>query len=337
MRRVYLYHHPIYRQHDTGPGHPESPERLEAIGCALSGSKLCERLDERQSAPVESRHLLRVHSQRHVYEMMALDGKKGMVDADTIYSPSSLDAALHGSGGVVAAVDRVLADRSSAAFCLARPPGHHAERERAMGFCLFNHVAVAAAYALAEHGLERVLIFDPDVHHGNGTQDIFYENGKVFFVSIHQWPLYPGTGTLEETGLGEGAGRNLNLPLPAGMGDADYLHLVEKVLLPAVRRFRPQLVLISAGFDAHLDDPLGGMNITTAGFREMYRLLMADLDRAEIPAVFTLEGGYSLPALGASVAAVLEMLLDGAEPLEAGEPGRATRELTSQAVRLFDL
>lgn len=335
---VYLFDDPSFRRHDTGAGHPERAARLEAIIAGLKALGLDSKVDWRKASPARPPDLLRVHTERHVKEILALAGKEESIDADTVVSAGSVDAARIAVGAALAAVDLVLADREAAAFCLGRPPGHHAERNRAMGFCLFNQVAAAAAYAREEKGVERVLIFDPDVHHGNGTQDIFYDRGDVCYVSIHQSPLFPGTGSMSETGSGPGAGLTMNLPLAAGMGDAEYCHLVDRVVLPLLKRFKPDLVLVSAGFDAHADDPLGGMNVTAAGFAAFYSLLMNELAALRAPAIFCLEGGYSLPALADAVPAVVEMLLHGsghARSFGAARP--AAERAASEALALLDL
>lgn len=310
MKPVFLFDHPLFRQHLTGPGHPERPERLDAIVAGIKARGMAEKLEWVEPTPATSEQLLRVHTRNHVDEMLALRGQTAEIDDDTQVSPASIDAALLASGACVQAVDLVLGNREAAAFCLGRPPGHHAERDRAMGFCLFNQVAVAAAHAIADKGVSRVLIIDPDVHHGNGTQDIFYERGDVCYLSIHQWPLFPGTGRASERGVGAGEGFTVNIPLPPGSGDAEYLAIAENVVRPLIRSFAPELVLFSAGFDAHGDDPLGGMNVTTEGFAAFYSRLLRELAERKIPSVFALEGGYSLAALEETVPAVLMELVN---------------------------
>lgn len=310
MKPLFLLDHPLFRAHDTGPGHPERAERLEAIGRGIRRRGLESQLEWVEPSPVAREHLLRVHTERHVMKMLSLIGQYVEIDADTQVSPSSIEAALVASGAAVKAVDLVLGQTGSSAFCLCRPPGHHAERDRAMGFCLFNHVAVAAAYAISEKGISRVLIIDPDVHHGNGTQDIFYERGDVGYLSIHQWPLFPGTGRANETGSGDGKGHTLNVPLPAGAGDPEYLEIARRVVLPMVRSFAPGLVIFSAGFDAHQLDPLGGMQLTSGGFAKFYEIILRELVARGIPSLFSLEGGYSLQALEESVPDLLETILE---------------------------
>ena len=240
-----------------------------------------------------------------------------MIDLDTVASADSFEAALHGAGGAVRAAEMLLAGESAAAFCGLRPPGHHAEAGRAMGFCLFNNVAVAARHAIAACGAERVLICDWDVHHGNGTEAIFAADSDVLFASIHQWPLYPGTGPAEYTGEGEGEGYTLNLTVPPGAGSDEFLALVQHVIAPVARAYEPGLIAISAGYDAHRDDPLASCRVETEAFGEMaasFRELGAEL---EVPLLVCLEGGYAPRALASSVLATLAGLEGNAGPREA--------------------
>jgi acetoin utilization deacetylase AcuC-like enzyme len=225
-----------------------------------------------------------------------------------VVSEGSWPAALHAAGGAAAMVDALLSGETRLGASIHRPPGHHAEIRRAMGFCLFNNVAVAARRARDEHGVRRLLILDWDVHHGNGTQDVFYETAEVLFCSIHQWPLYPGTGAARETGSGAGAGYTLNLPVPAGADDAMFTSLVEHVLAPAAREYGAQLVLISAGFDAHVDDPLASCRVTDAGYATMAGSVRALAEELEAPVGVVLEGGYELGALSRGMEATLEAL-----------------------------
>ena len=310
---VRLYTHPACAGHDPGPGHRERPQRLAAIAAAVQAGGLAGRLQmcEPPSAPRAA--LERVHDSSYVEMILGLRGGRRRLDADTVIGPGSVDAALHAAGAALDAAAAVLAGAASSALCAVRPPGHHAERSHAMGFCLFNNVAVAAAAALAG-SVRRVLVFDPDVHHGNGTQHIFYRSADVYYVSIHQYPFYPGTGAAAERGIGPGAGCTLNVPLPAGSGDADYLAATERLVLPALRAYAPQLVIVSAGFDAHRHDPLGMMRVSTAGFVALYRMLLDELDQSRIPHLFVLEGGYHLATLGECVAALLTELADRYAP-----------------------
>ena len=302
-------HHRSSLEHDTG-AHPERIERIPAIEHEL------ERRDwlgfERLEAPAASRDsLLAVHTPAHVDAIEALSARGGgAIDLDTVTSAGSFEAALHAAGGAVAMVDRLLAaDGPPVAFCGLRPPGHHADTARAMGFCLFNNVAVAARHALDHHALERVLVLDWDVHHGNGTAEIFAGTAELLFVSIHQWPLYPGTGAIHEIGTGPGEGYTVNLPVPAGAGDDLYTSLVKHLVDPLGRSYKPQLVLVSAGYDAHRDDPLADCRVTDDGYRTMsgcVRQLCREL--GDVPVGAVLEGGYDLGALARSVAGTLEML-----------------------------
>jgi acetoin utilization deacetylase AcuC-like enzyme len=299
----------------SAPGHPERPERLSAIRAALEEAGLWDRLRPIAPNPAAQADLLRVHTREHLEAVRQTAGAGSLVwfDADTYAGPDSYDAALLAAGGVCAAVDAVAKGDVRAAFCAVRPPGHHASAGKAMGFCLLNNVAVGARHAQAKCGLGRVLIVDFDVHHGNGTQDIFYADGSVFYVSTHQWPHYPGTGAAAETGAGAGAGRNLNFPLPAGSGDSEVLAALDKGLAMA-EAFEPDLVLVSAGFDGHRDDPLAGFALTEDGYAEITRRIRRLADRcASGRLVSVLEGGYDLGALGRSVVAHVGVLLEPAD------------------------
>ena len=310
---VALLFDPTCIAHDPGPGHPESPERLEAIWREL-GARPVPGTEVVAPPPATAAQLERVHGAPHVRRMLALAGRAGALDPDTVISPRSLDAALLAAGAAAEGVRRVLAGESRGAFALVRPPGHHAEATRAMGFCLFNNVAVAAAEAHAR-GVERVLILDWDVHHGNGTQHSFYARRDVLFASTHQFPFYPGTGDAPETGEGEGEGFTVNAPLAAGCGDGDFAAVFAEALLPIADDYKPQLVLVSAGFDAHADDPLGGMAVSTEGFAALCGAVKAIADR-HCPGklVLTLEGGYDLRALAASTRACVEVLAGSTPP-----------------------
>ncbi len=301
--------------HDTGD-HPEHRDRLLAIDRALDQSGLMDGRPEIAWSPASPAALTRVHDARYVeaLERFARDGG-GLLDGDTVVSPASWDAATLGAGAAIALVDAALDGRSPRGFSLSRPPGHHATPRRGMGFCLLNNVAIAAAHALARD-VPRIAIVDWDVHHGNGTQDTFYEDDRVLFCSIHQWPLYPMSGRAEERGAGDGYGTTINLPLPPGRSDAEYLSLFDRRLAPALREFEPDLILLSAGFDAHGADPLGGMELTAAGFGDLTRRLTAIADeRCDGRLVAVLEGGYDPPATAASVVATISAL-DGDEPPE---------------------
>ena len=309
--RVALYDHPTFREHDAGEGHPERPERLGALRRGLREAGLEERLVLLEPKPATSEQLLRVHSEEHLARIAATRGRTVRFDADTQAGPHSYDAALLAAGAVVDAVDRVIDGGLERAFCTVRPPGHHAEQDRAMGFCLFNNVAVGAAHALAR-GLKRVAIVDWDVHHGNGTQASFWREPRVLYVSSHQFPFYPGSGSIGEMGEGAGLGFTVNLPMPAGMRDDDYVGAYGDVVLPVCRSFDPELLLVSVGFDPHRDDPLAGMRVTERGFGALARLcLAAAAGSARGRAVFVLEGGYDLDGIALSAASVTEALLGG--------------------------
>jgi len=309
MLRVALYDDPLFREHDAGLGHPERPERLDAVRSGLRDAGLEPRLRLLSPRPATAEELERVHTPEHVARVAATAGKTVRFDPDTRASPHSYEAALLAAGAVVDAVDRVLDGDLDCAFCAVRPPGHHAEAGRAMGFCLFNNVAVGAAHALAR-GLERVLVVDPDVHHGNGTQAIFEGDPRVLYVSTHEFPFYPGTGSLAEVGKDRGRGFTVNLPLPAGCGDAEYARVYREIVEPIGIAFDPQLVLISQGFDPHRDDPLAGMNVTPDGFASvMASCLRIARGAARDRAIVALEGGYDLDGIAESSAAIVRVLL----------------------------
>lgn len=290
--------------HDQGPGHPECPERLRAIDRALSEIAAPQVIPSRAATSAE---LLAVHTAAYVDRLESVRGRAVDLDPDTRTSPGSVDAALLAAGTTVDLAVAVAAGQAPPGIALVRPPGHHALPDAAMGFCLINNVAVAAR-ALLDRGLaERVAIYDWDVHHGNGTQAMFYEDPRVLYLSTHQWPFYPGTGSRAETGRGPGEGTTVNVPLPAGSGDPVLLAATQEVLAPIVRHFHPDLILISAGFDPYIDDPLGGFAVTAPGFRELaarWRDLAEELCGGRIAAV--LEGGYDLHGLGACVRGLVD-------------------------------
>jgi acetoin utilization deacetylase AcuC-like enzyme len=236
---------------------------------------------------------------------------KVFLDADTSTCPVSFDAALRAAGGMISAIDSVLSGEVDRAFPLVRPPGHHAEADRAMGFCLFNNVAVGAAYLTEVKGLERVLVIDWDIHHGNGTQHIFYDTSKVLYFSTHQYPFYPGTGAAEEVGSGEGKGYTVNVPMEPGMGDDEFVRIFEEILKPIIDQYKPEFILVSAGFDIYFEDPLGGMKVSHEVFAKLTRLLTDEADKiCDGKIVFLLEGGYNLDGLWISTKEVIEELLD---------------------------
>jgi len=302
-----LFQHPSSLLHDVGP-HPEQPARILAINEALAAAGYLG-YEQRVSPAATRQQLEAVHPASHVdaIERLCAAGG-GFIDADTAVCPESHTAAVHAAGGACAVVDALLTHEAPVAAALHRPPGHHAETATAMGFCLYNSVAIAARHARDAHGCQRVLIVDWDVHHGNGTQEIFYGTDEVLFVSLHEHPLYPGTGAAEERGEGRGLGFTINLPVPAGSGDAAFCSLVAHVVVPAARRYNPELVLISAGFDAHERDPLADCLVTEAGYSVMSQTLRALGDELGVPVGLVLEGGYDLEALAASMTATLTSL-----------------------------
>src|SRR4051812_31835651 len=298
---------PRFAEHTTPPGHPERPERAEVF------DQLADDWRDKGGRVVEPRpatreELLRVHDAAHVEAIEKTNGRAVMLDADTFTSPESYEVALLAAGAAVQAADHAL-DTGETAFALVRPPGHHAERNRAMGFCLFNNVAVAAAAALAR-GLSRVAIVDIDVHHGNGTQWMFYDDPRVLYVSTHQFPFYPGTGAADETGTGRGKGFTLNLPLAAGATDKDYAAAYETIGA-RLREYRPELLLVSAGYDAHADDPLASMRVTTAGYAAVVGALKNAAAAIACPVALVAEGGYDLAALRECLIASLDVLTAG--------------------------
>ncbi len=304
--------------HDTGP-HPERPERIRAL------EELLERRDwlgwEVQEAPrATEEQLLAVHPRSYLDSVRehCRDGRA--FDADTPVVPASWEAGLRAAGAACALADALLDGTAPTGFCGLRPPGHHAEPERAMGFCLFANVAVAAEHALKREGVERVFILDWDVHHGNGTHAAFHSRPDVLFASLHQWPFYPGTGALGDVGSGAGEGYTINLPVPAGSGEAEWLGLVEHVVVPAARAFAPDLILVSAGFDAHRDDPLAECLLGTDGFRQLALHVATLADELGVPAGAVLEGGYNVDALAESAAVTMEALEHGGVPRSV-EPG----------------
>ena len=305
--------HPIYLRHDNGAGHPESPDRLTAIEKGLTRSGLQSSLERITPAshPDVSRSITEIHRAAYYESLKEIAPQRGTLylDPDTPFSQGSLAAAEMAVSGVLTAIDQVMAGTLTNAFCAVRPPGHHAESNRAMGFCLFNNVAIGARYVQKRHGLERVFILDWDVHHGNGTQHSFYDDPTVFYFSTHQYPFYPGTGSERERGAGDGEGATLNCPLPSGAGDREMLSIFEKELASAVTAFKPDFILLSAGFDAHRDDPLASLQVTDEGFREMTRIVKSLAQSVCLGwEVSCLDGGYNLAALARSVGVHLEVL-----------------------------
>jgi len=339
------FSHPACLEHDPrvhSPAHPDTPERLLTLERALAERDWLGW--ERRPAPVASEGQLElVHTARHVRTIMDLCAAGGgAIDPDTFVGEPSFRAALHAAGGACAMTRALIAGEARAGFCGVRPSGHHAEAERAMGFCLFNNVAVAAAVAIAELGLRRVFVLDWDVHHGNGTAEIFRRRSDVLFASIHQAGLFPGTGPLEDAGSGAGEGYTINLPVPAGSEEPLWMALIERVVLPAAVAFEPDLVLVSAGFDAHVEDPLADCRLQTGSFAEMARRTRDMALAAEIPVGVVLEGGYNRRVLAECVCATLPALAGEArersappEPLE--DHGSITARAVAQVGRYWPL
>jgi len=299
----------LFIDHDPGEWHPESPARLEAIYRMLD-SRIrpgLVTLDRRMAAKEE---ITLIHTPAYFGKIAQTQGRSSTyLDPDTRTSPRSFEAALAAAGGLIELVELVLKGDLDNGFALVRPPGHHAETDRAMGFCLFNNIAIAAAWALKSGGLSRVMIVDWDLHHGNGTQYAFYENPRVLYFSTHQYPYYPGSGGLNENGFGKGEGFTVNVPLGRGHGDQEYTAIFQKIVEPLARTYQPELILVSAGFDIYFQDPLGGMKVTAEGFAAMARILKSlaeELCGGRL--VFTLEGGYHIEGQATGIEKVLEVL-----------------------------
>ena len=331
------FSHPACLAHDPqahSPGHPDTPQRLRAIEEALAARAWPEW--ERREGPAASNEELRlIHTARHVglIEQLCASGG-GALDQDTFVGERSLEAARHAAGAACAMTRALMAGEAAMGFCAIRPSGHHAEADRAMGFCLFNNVAIAAALAVAQLGARRVFVLDWDVHHGNGTAAAFFARADVLFASIHQMPLYPGTGALEETGSGEGEGYTINLPVPPGSGEELWLSLLEHIVLPSAVAFEPDLVLVSAGFDAHESDPLAACRLQTASFARMACLVRDMAAAAPAPLGVVLEGGYNPRALGECVRDTLAALGGEGEAVR-GAPRLAETERAAAALKTW--
>ena len=326
MPSAVLLSHPSSLEHDTGV-HPERAERIVAIERELDRRSLS--VARTPSTPAARELLHAVHPPAYVDSIERfIAGGGGSLDLDTVCSPGSWEAALHGAGGAAGVVDALLGDGAPFAASVHRPPGHHAERARAMGFCLFNNVAVAARRARDAYGVGRVLVLDWDVHHGNGTNDIFHATDEVLFVSIHEWPLYPGSGPASDAGSGPGEGYTVNLPVPAGSGDETFVSLVAHVVGPLARAYAPGLILVSAGFDAHAEDPLADCRVTDAGYAAMAASVRALAAELGVPAGLVLEGGYELGALSRSLCDVLDAFTSPTPP---PPPGPDLHPLAAEA------
>jgi acetoin utilization deacetylase AcuC-like enzyme len=306
-------YHDIFLEHKTTEGHPESPQRLTSIVQRLKAGGLHDELLHLPVKPVEAKWLHAIHTPAYVQRVKRScdEGDAYLDSLDVPISRKSYEAVLMAAGGVLSAVDAVARGQVRNAFCAVRPPGHHALSDTAMGFCIFNNVAVATRYAQQQHGLSKVLIVDWDVHHGNATQAAFYDDSTVLYFSVHQWPFYPGSGEQSETGSGEGRGLVINVPLPAGSGDREYLDAFENKLRPAALAFGPDLVLVSAGFDAHENDTLGSMRVTTAGFGRLTQVVKEIAEQCcDGHLVSVLEGGYGLDGLATAVETHLRVLME---------------------------
>jgi acetoin utilization deacetylase AcuC-like enzyme len=314
---------PMFLEHDTGT-HPENGSRMLATMALLEECGLLGRLTRIAARDATPEEIALVHDPAFVAAVrVAAEQGGGWVDPDTLITPRSYDVAARVVGGTLAVLDAVVAGEVASAFCLVRPPGHHATPDQAMGFCLFNHVAVAARYAKTSHGLERVAIVDFDVHHGNGTQDAFYDDPAVLYVSTHEYPFYPGTGAAREIGAGAGRGYNINIPMPHGCGDDAYRRAFEEVVLPALRRYRPQIIVVSAGYDAHFVEEIAGERLSVDGYGALVAMLKdAAAELCDGRLLFALEGGYHLVALPWSIRRTIEILHGdpiAADPLGAPE------------------
>ncbi|HEX75109.1 MAG TPA: histone deacetylase [Dehalococcoidia bacterium] len=308
--RVGLIYDPVYLEHDTGT-HVENAQRLVTTMSLLEESQLKDKLPLLPPRPATVDELSTVHAREYISRIQnQTERGGGWLDADTVTSPGSYKAAIYAAGGVLTAVEAVMNKQVDSAFALVRPPGHHATCWQAMGFCLFNNIAIATKYALANFNIKQVLIVDFDVHHGNSTQDTFYTDPHVLYFSTHQYPFYPGTGSVDETGAKNGEGLTVNVPLIAGWGDEEYQAVFEDILAPVAERFQPQLILVSAGYDAHWADSIALMQVSVPGFARMVEIIKTLADRlCQGHLVFTLEGGYHLQALPASIRATLDTLL----------------------------
>ena len=309
MKIGYIYD-PIFLEHDTGK-HLENKERLEAIVRHLKETGLTKELVPVRPRAATTDELALVHDKKYIKNIKEFAERGGgWLDADTFASARSYEVATCAAGGLLEALDEIFSGKLTCAFGLVRPPGHHACMKQAMGFCLFNNIAIAAKYAVYKHELDRAMIIDFDVHHGNGTQQALYGNHRLLYLSIHQSPHYPNTGDIEESGRGMGRGTNVNIPLPAGCGDIEYLRVFREIVEPVARRFKPELILVSAGYDIHNDDDMGGMQLTTSGIAKITAVIKGLADElCQGRLLLSLEGGYQLKSLASSVAATFDVLL----------------------------
>ncbi len=333
MRKTAVFRDPLFMDHDPGFDHVESPERLKVIHEVLDRDEVRESFVYPDFAPASHKIIGLNHTSGLMNRVGETAGKIfDSLDPDTKTSPDSYAAACLAVGALTKGVDLLLAGEIDNGFALVRPPGHHAEADRSMGFCLFNNVAVAARYALQQCGLKRVMIVDWDLHHGNGTQHSFYDSDKVLYVSTHQFPYYPGTGSLQETGQGKGEGYTVNIPLPGYQGDSDYATIFDDIVVPIGRQYRPELILISCGFDIYQGDPLGAMEVTAQGFAYLTRCMVKLAEEVcEGKLLVTLEGGYNLTGMRDGAMAVLSELCG--HPLQTGLPTNLKEERADDLAR----
>lgn len=311
MNKTGIIKDPLYLEHVIDDYHPESPHRLETIYNMLEEKDMAKKFVDIKARDATREELGYIHTQEYISRIASTKTRsKVILDPDTHTSPRSWEAAILAAGGFLALIDKLMQNKIDNGFALVRPPGHHAEADRAMGFCLFNNIAIGAKYAINKYNLERVLIIDWDIHHGNGTQRSFYEDPQVLYFSTHQYPYYPGTGGVKELGAGKGKGFTINVPLSSGVGDDEYAGLFMEILRPVTFEFEPQIILVSAGFDTYFDDPLGGMEVTPEGFARLAKIILELAEKTcEGKVLFILEGGYNLKGLRESVKAVLQVLL----------------------------
>jgi acetoin utilization deacetylase AcuC-like enzyme len=325
MNKTGIVTDPLYIKHNPGLGHPESPARLESIYSKIKKTNLYDKLQEIPPRPATREEICYIHQSKYYQQVEQTDGREVSLDPDTTTSADSFRAAELAAGGTLALVEAVVQGEIDNGYALVRPPGHHAEHNRAMGFCLFNNVAIAAEYALKKLGLSKVLIVDWDLHHGNGTMHSFNQRSDVVYFSTHQYPYYPGTGAIQDIGIGQGAGYTINVPLATGMGDTEYRAVFVEILAPIVKEYSPDLMLISTGFDTYYQDPLGGMKMTAEGYGMLSGELINMANQAcDGKLVFVLEGGYNLEGLSNGVIYCLQALLgEYTPPPHSGESGLA--------------
>ena len=326
MRKIGIAIDELYVKHENGYDHPESPERVYVINDMLNQTEIIKKIKVLKPRDATKEEILLAHTEKHYERIKSTKGKeKVFLDQDTSTNPYSYDAAIRAAGGVLQSIDEVIAGKINIAFPLVRPPGHHAEADRAMGFCLFNNVAVGASYLLSK-GFSRILIIDFDVHHGNGTQHIFENSKDVLFFSTHQFPYYPGTGSIYEKGVEGGLGYTVNVPLSPGMGDPEHIKIFQEILIPIAEQYKPEFILVSAGFDSYIDDHMAGMNVTAEGFSKLTEILINLSEQlCDGKLIFLLEGGYNLDGLWQCTNKVFETLLNynTAESASIFEPTKA--------------